>query len=205
MSDNEEFGGAYAASQLARRQHPLRRIIKAAYISNLLKHVEGPSVDLGCGAGQILERLPAGSVGVEVNPHLVADLGKRGLRVFRATPDGARLDLSSIAAGEFKTLVLSHVLEHFSDADQVLRRLLADCSERGISTVILVVPGAVGYRSDATHKTFIDAEYLRAHQLQSCEGYAIAHQSYFPGNIEKIGEIFVYHEMMFVYKKSVRQ
>ena len=202
MLNTEEFGGAYAANQIARRENRVRRFIKSFYISNLLKHVDGPTVDLGCGAGQVLARLPSGSVGLEVNPHLVADLQKNGHRVIQAKASSDRLDLGGISKGEFRTLVLSHVLEHFSDAAQVLRLLLRDCAARGIGTVILVVPGAVGFRSDATHKTFISMEYLRQHGLESCEGFSITKHAYFPGNIQGIGNLFVYHEMIVVYRAS---
>jgi len=204
MSNDEEFGREYASSQLARRHSTVRRLIKSHYISNLLRHVTGPTVDVGCGAGQILERLPAGSVGIEVNPHLVHDLTNRGLKVFKAIPRTDRLDLSAIARGAYTTLVLSHVLEHFGNASQVLRLLLEDCADRKITTVIVVVPGEVGYRSDQTHKTFITLNYVREHHLTEYCGFSLAQQSYFPGNMRFLGKLFVYHELMLVYQTNCR-
>jgi len=200
MTQAEEFGRSYAASQIGRRQHVLRRIVKSFYVSRILKHVDGLAVDLGCGAGQILERLPRGSLGIELNPFLIADLTQRGYQVIQAKPDTARLDVSGVPAGKFKTLVLSHVLEHFSDADQVLRRLLSDCAEREIATVVVVVPGLVGYRSDSTHKTFVTLEYLKEKNVLEAEGFVLAHSSYFPGNLQFIGDYFVYNELMLVFK-----
>ena len=64
----EEFGRDYALTQIDRQRNPLRKLIKSFYVSRVLKHVNGPAIDLGCGAGQILERLPPGSMGIEVNP-----------------------------------------------------------------------------------------------------------------------------------------
>ena len=58
----EEFGRDYARSQIDRQKNPFRKLIKSFYVSRILQHVDGPAVDLGCGAGQILERLPVGSV-----------------------------------------------------------------------------------------------------------------------------------------------
>ena len=197
-----EFGDAYAGNQLARRKSVLRRIIKSVYVANVLKLVKGPTIDVGCGAGQILERLPAGSVGIEVNPVLVEQLNARGLDVRRATPDAERIDLSAIEPGVFRSLVLSHVLEHFDNAHQVLARLLADAKVLGLERVVIVVPGLVGYRSDATHKTFVTMAYLKEHGALACEGFALRQANYFPGNAAWIGKWFIYHELTLVYERS---
>jgi SAM-dependent methyltransferase len=196
----EAFGRAYASRQIERQRNPFRQRIKSWYIARVLRHVEGKAVDLGCGAGQILERLPAGSLGIEVNPFLVEDLTQRGLRVMRAAESAGGFDLSAVPRDEFGTLVLSHVLEHFDRADQVLRRLLHDCADLGMSTVIVVVPGASGFRSDPTHQTFVDLAYLRAHALLDGDCFRLAHHSYFPGNLRRLGQLFVYHELMLVYR-----
>lgn len=201
---DEEFGRAYARSQIDRQQNPFRKLIKSFYISRILHHVDGPTIDLGCGAGQILERLPAGSLGIEVNPYLIEYLTRRGLRVIPAVECQGGFNLGSLSPNEFRTLVLSHVLEHFDDADQVLRSLLHDCANLGISTVIIVVPGEIGFRSDPTHKTFVDIDYLRSHEMIDYEGFQISHYSYFPGNLRFIGKFFVYSELMVVYRMGHR-
>ena len=198
-----EFGHEYAAAQLARRENRLRRFVKSFYVARVLRHAQGRTVDVGCGAGPILERLPAGSVGIEVNPVLVSELRARGLDVRTATPDGSRIDLSAVASERFQTLVLSHVLEHFEAAHQVLRRLLADAAALGVQNVIIIVPGWAGYESDATHKTFVTMEYLRRSGVLACEGFRLREHSYFPGNAEWIGRHFVYHELMLVYGREV--
>ena len=197
---DEEFGREYARKQIDRQRNPLRRLIKSFYVSRVLKQINGRTIDVGCGAGQILERLPQGSIGIEINPYLVEGLTQRGLRVIPAVAAENGFDLTELNPNEFGTLVLSHVLEHFNNADQVLRNLLHDCADLGISTVIVVVPSETGFRSDSTHKTFVDLDYLQSHQLANCEGYQIAHYSYFPGNIKFVGKFFVYHELMLVYR-----
>lgn len=198
----EEFGVDYAASQIGRQRNPLRKLVKSVYVSRVIQHVDGLTVDLGCGAGQILERLPAGSLGIEVNPQLLEDLSRRGLRVMPAAEGQGGFNLTALRTNEFGTLVLSHVLEHFNHADAVLRQLLGDCAALGLSTVIVVVPGAAGFRSDATHKTFVNMEYLKSHNLTKCAGFQISHSSYFPGNLRFIGSLFTYHELMVVYKRT---
>lgn len=197
-----EFDSSYADEQLRRSRHPLRRVVKGLYLQNLLADVSGPTIDFGCGAGQLLERLPAGSTGIEINPHLTNELRRRGLNVVQGRPGVDPFAFDDIPAGRYETLVLSHVLEHFADAQQVLRRLLRRCGELGIGRLILVLPGLKGYHSDATHKTFVDRRYLTEHGLLSCEGYTASSLSYFPGNVEAIGRHFVFHEMKVVYRRD---
>lgn len=197
---------AYYRQQIKRQRNPLRKLVKSFYVARVLRHVDGPAIDMGCGAGQILERLPGGSLGIEINPYLIEDLTQRGCRVLPGAADSAGgFNLSAVPAEQFRTLVLSHVLEHFNEADQVLRRLLQDCASLGISTVIVVVPGRTGYRSDPTHKTFVDMDYLRSRDLLDCAGFQIAHHSYFPGNLRLIEEFFIYHELMVVYRMAERR
>ncbi|MEO8407474.1 MAG: hypothetical protein ABI476_03505, partial [Oxalobacteraceae bacterium] len=73
--------------QLRRSRHPLRKSIKFFYLKNILRDVVGKTIDFGCGAGQLLTGLPAGSVGLEVNPHLVDALRKAGLNAQRYDPE----------------------------------------------------------------------------------------------------------------------
>lgn len=204
MQQDEEYGRAYAQTQISRQRNRFRKLIKHFYISRILRHIVGPTIDLGCGAGQILERLPTGSIGIEINPFLVDDLKRRGLQVLPATESQDGISLKGIASCEFNNLVLSHVLEHFENADQVLRNLLHDCTSLGISTVVIVVPGKAGFDSDPTHKTFINMDYFRTKNMIDCEGFRILHHSYFPGNMQVIGNFFVYHELMVIYHAALR-
>ena len=201
-SQHSEFDLGYAAEQLRRAGHPLRRQIKSLYLRSVLRELDGPSADLGCGAGQMLERMPAGSIGVEVNPHLLAHLRSRGLSVVDAAGSADPFELAFLPAGVYRCLVLSHVLEHFEAADACLRRLLARCRALGISKVVLVVPGWAGFRSDRTHKTFVDRAYLAERDLLRCEGFSAASITYFPLNLEAAGRLTAYQEMKVVYVSS---
>lgn len=97
MSYHSEFGSDYAQEQLRRSRHPLRRIIKHFYINNILQDVEGHSIDFGCGAGQLLARLPAGSLGLEVNSFVVEALRQQGLNLQQYNPDQDRfLNLAAV-------------------------------------------------------------------------------------------------------------
>jgi SAM-dependent methyltransferase len=202
MSAQTEFGAEYANLQLARERNPLRRLVKHFYLNNILREVNGPTVDFGCGTGQLLARLPQGSVGIEINPFLVDALKRKGLAVIQYDSETDGFALPGIEAGRFSSLVIAHVLEHFSEADQVLRKLLASCGRLKIDTVVVVVPGARGFQSDDTHKTFVDHQYLRDRRLLECEGYTARRTSYFPINAERVGDYFVFHELKLVYSRN---
>jgi SAM-dependent methyltransferase len=201
VTDHSEFDVNYAAEQLRRSAHPLRRFIKRFYLDNVLRDVRGPTIDFGCGAGQILERLPPGSTGIEINPVLVAKLKERGfdVRAYDAIADD--FAFTGFETERYKSLVISHVLEHFADTAQVMRKMWRACARLGIETIIAVVPGKKGYASDATHKTFVTADYLHANGLEQCEGYALDRIDYFPINAARVGEVFVFHEMKLVYRR----
>ena len=198
----EEFGDQYAALQLARSASPMHRWIRQIYLDRVLDRVLGPTLDVGCGAGQLLERLPSGSMGIEVNPVLVRELSSKSLCVSQITGAPDRIELGDFAPGTFRTLVLSHVLEHFENAGRALKKLLETCATRGFERVIIVVPGRVGYENDATHKTFVTLDYIESNHLISHAGFTLEHRSYFPGNLKSIGRLFVYHELMLVYDRA---
>lgn len=196
------FDERYAEEQLRRSRHPLRRLVKGFYLRSILRHVDGPSIDFGCGAGQLLERLPEGSVGLEVNPALVRALQARRLNVMRYDPDTDGLSLAALPAGRYSTFIMAHVLEHFDDAAPALRRLLASCRRLGVRRFILVVPGRKGYQSDATHRTFVDFAWLEREGLLACEGYALQAARYFPLDRAALGRHFVFHELIAVLQRQ---
>jgi len=201
MDSTAEFDRNYAVEQLRRSRHPLRRLVKHLYLKNILNEVSGPTIDFGCGAGQLLAQLPAGSVGLEINAYLVAELRRIGLHVLAYDPDADDLSLRGLPADRYKTMVIAHVIEHFSDSAQAMRKLWRTCGRLGIRKIIVIVPGAKGYRSDRTHKTFVNQRYLEDQGLVNCEGYAVTKTSHFPINAEKFGEIFTYHEFKIVYER----
>jgi 2-polyprenyl-3-methyl-5-hydroxy-6-metoxy-1,4-benzoquinol methylase len=196
-----EFSADYAKEQLRRSRHPLRRVVKNFYLRNILRHVTGASIDFGCGAGQLLARLPPGSIGLEINSFLVESLRKKGLNVVRYDPQDDGFSLANLAENRYSTFIMAHVLEHFAHASLVLRRLLSSCRRLGVQRVVLILPGWKGYLADATHKTFVDRRYLEREALLSCEGYALEHARYFPIDHRALGDYFVFHEMVAVFDR----
>jgi SAM-dependent methyltransferase len=201
MEPTAEFDRNYAAEQLRRSRHPLRKLVKSLYLNNILNEVSGPTIDFGCGAGQLLTRLPAGSVGLEINPYLVAELRRIGLNVLRYDPDADQFLLRDFPTGHYKTMVIAHVIEHFPDSAQTVRKIWRSCERLGILKIIVIVPGAKGYRADKTHKTFVNQRYLEDQGLLNCEGYAVTKTRYFPINAERFGEVFTYQEFKIVYER----
>jgi len=194
-SESVGFDEAYAAEQLRRSRDPLRRLVKGFYLRSVLRDVQGATIDFGCGAGQLLARLPHGSIGLEVNPYLVRTLRSEGLTVYQARGTEEDFNLPDIAAGQFKTLVIAHVLEHLEDPAAALTALLAACQRVGVGRVLVVVPGIKGFESDRTHRTFVDRAFVEARLPTVVEGFVRSEISYFPGPSEWIGQFFVFHEM----------
>jgi len=196
-----EFDRHYAAEQLRRSRHPIRRFVKNFYLRNILSDVRGPTIDFGCGAGQLLEHLPPGSVGLEVNPHLIEELRSSGLKVIQARQEIQDFELIDFGDGSFRTLVIAHVLEHLPDPVTALRVLLGACLRLGIEREMVVVPGVKGFASDSTHKTFIERAYLETHMPKFIEGFGFSGLSYFPGPWEWVGRHFVFHELKIVFDR----
>jgi len=196
------FNRDYATEQLRRSRHPLRRLIKGIYVRNVLRDVTGASIDFGCGAGQLLACLPAGSIGLDINPFLVESLRMKGLNVIHYDAELDRFLLAALSENRYSTFIMAHVLEHFADAAVILRTLLSSCRRLAVQRFILVLPGWKGYRSDDTHRTFVDRRYLQREGLLSCEGYALTHIRYFPIDHEAVGRYFVFHELIVVYDRT---
>jgi len=196
-----EFDSQYAAEQLRRSRHLLRRLVKGFYLRNMRSKVLGPTIDFGCGAGQFLRQLPLGSVGLEVNPFLISELRGAGLTVYQARAEMQDFELNPFPVGCFRTLVTAHVLEHLPDPGAALEVLFSACKRLGIERVVVVVPGAKGFESDHTHKTYIDRAYLDQHTPQDCSGFSRTSLTYFPGPWALVGRHFVFHEMMVIFDR----
>ena len=199
-----DFDQTYADEQIRRRSSPLRRLVKAQYLANLLRRFDGPTIDLGCGAGQLLERLPQGSVGLEINDALIAHL--RGLKLdvikYDAIADHFRLSpLSEPGRGPFRHFVCAHVIEHFDDPAAAVRNLLESGARLGLESMVFVVPGSKGFSTDRTHKVFVTEDYVRDHKLADRPPFHLASVDYFPGNLRQLGDWFAYHELLLTWRR----
>ena len=90
----------------------------------------GPFLDVGCGTGLILRYLPAGSVGIDINPRHAA-------RARLHAPDATVLvgdaeDTLPFPDGSFDAVVCTEVLEHLSHPDRALRHIARVLKSGGV-------------------------------------------------------------------------
>ena len=226
MPQGDEYGQEYTDRQAGRSR--LRMVMRRPWLRAAAGFVEGPAIDLGCGVGELLERLPAGSMGLEINKASVEHCRAKGLDVTyydgwaddwrlsavcdavrarggtlapattRDDPDRAGPGRSE-ADGTFDTLIMSHVLEHLDEPVDVLHRLLGTAGPLGLRQVLIVVPGRAGFRSQESHRTFVDRGMLSDPAVTRDTGFVLASTSYFPGDLRRIGDVFLYHELRASY------
>lgn len=194
-----EFDSQYTQYQIKRSS--LRKAIRVLYLRRAAAELCGPTLDFGCGVGELLERLPQGSKGVEYNRASVEHCRHKGLPV--EWYDGYADDWSLGALPpewQFRSMVISHVLEHLDEPMSVLRALLKAAEGRGVQRTLVVVPGKAGFRIDATHRTFVDLEMLLAGDVEAI-GWCVVSSRYFPGDWRGLGDHFPHHELQVVLGK----
>ena len=192
----------YARIQIRRSQNPLRRLVRAYYLRDIVRYVEGPSIDVGCGAGDLLARLPAGSLGLEINPAAVAYGRSRGLNVDLYDPatDGYRLE--TVPPNTYRTILFTHVLEHLEDPGSALEAVFESSERTGIRRVVVTLPCERGFRFDVTHRTYVDEAYLRQRGLLSRADFVPLVMRRFPLNFRWLGKIYTFHELRVVFQRS---
>lgn len=194
-----EFDDRY--TQYQSRRSWLRKVIRILYLRKAAAELRGPTLDFGCGVGELLERLPEGSKGVEYNQASVEYCRRRALAVewYDGYADGWSLRALPVE-WRFQSMVISHVLEHLDEPMGVLRALLKSAEGRGVTRTLVIVPGKAGFRIDATHRTFVGLAMLQAAGLEAI-GWHIVTSRYFPGDWERIGDRFPHHELQVVLEK----
>jgi len=201
---SSDFDKTYAAEQIRRRSSPLWRLVKAQYLANLARRFNGPTIDLGCGAGQLLERLPPGSIGLEINDALIAYLKELHLDVIKydAIADGFSLSpLIAQSNSSYRHLICSHVIEHFDDPAVAVGNLLRSGARLGLESMVFVVPGKKGFSTDRTHKMFVTEKFIHASKLADCPPFRLDAVQYFPGNVRQLGDWFAYHECILTWRR----
>lgn len=201
QTGKDEFGSAYAAIQIRRSRNPLRRMVRSFYLSAIVRHAVGRGIDFGCGSGDLLRLLPAGSVGLEVNPAAVAYCREHGLDVRLYSPETDQYRLQDLPEHAYGTFFISHVLEHLADPATAMRALFAACRRLGVTRIVITLPCKRGFSFDKTHKTFVDEVYLTAKGLWNCEGFSASARRYFPINAKWIGDYYTFHELRIIYDR----
>ena len=192
-----EYGADYTEYQLNRSL--FRRRVRKLYIRNLCKRFSGPVLDIGCGIGEILESMPSGSVGLEVNSATVSYCQERGLDVRHYDLSDA-YQFKDFSHGQFQGIVMSHVLEHLDDPGAVMKDILNSAARLGMSRAVFVVPGWKGYLSDATHRVFVEPSHFRAVERELASSWKIVSLSYFPFFFGWVGKFFPHNELVVEFR-----
>ena len=198
----DAFDAGYTEYQSQRSW--LRKTVRRAYLESARSLLRGPTLDFGCGIGELLARLPPGSIGIEYNEATVAYCRERGLDVrwYDGLADDWRLSLLSESAGH-KSMVVSHVLEHFDAPMEILSALLAAAKRLGIEHVLVIVPGRAGYRIDSTHRTFVDRPMLVDDSVFAASGFELTMARHFPIDFRALGDFFPHHELQVLFTRPV--
>ena len=198
----ESYDADYAGVQIQRSRNPLRRLVRLFYLKDILRHVPGPALDFGCGAGDLLALLPAGSKGLEINASAVEYCRARGLDAELYDPEADGYRLLEVEEGRFAAVLLTHVLEHLERPDLALESLFQACDRLGIQRVILTVPCAKGFKFDPTHRTFVDREYLEEHGLWEGPLFRPSYWGFFPLDVAWVGRYYTFHELRVVFDRA---
>lgn len=183
---------AYTDRLTSLERRGIRRFIdvQAPYRWNLRRFRLGRVLDVGCGLGRNLVALEPGSVGVDHNADSIRVARERGLTAYTSEEFFTG---PAAVPGAFDTLLFAHVLEHLPDAQglDLVREYLPFVKPGG--RICLITPQPRGYRSDATHVTYIDLEGLRERATRL--GARIERAGSFP--LPRVfGEVFTYNEFV---------
>ncbi|GMU46712.1 MAG: hypothetical protein AMXMBFR26_14940 [Porticoccaceae bacterium] len=199
------YGETYASIQIRRSRNPLRRLVRAYYLRDIVRYVEGPAIDVGCGAGDLLALLPVGSLGLEVNPAAVAYGQSIGLNVELYDPEADRYRFDMIPRGRYRTILFTHVLEHLDEPGRALKTVFESASRTGIRRIVITVPCQRGFRFDSTHRTYVDETYLRQQGLLCRQDFVPVVMCWFPINWRWLGSLYTYHELRVVFERNDSQ
>lgn len=167
--------------------------VQAPYRWNIRRLDPGFVLDVGCGLGRNLGHLNGHGVGVDHNSFSVDACRARGFTAF--TPEA--FDASEWAEGRrFDSLLLAHVVEHMTGAEAagLVRRYAGHVRPGG--KLILIAPQERGFRDDATHVEYMDADALRRIARQA--GFEPRRAISFPFPHFPLGRIFRYNEFVMV-------
>jgi SAM-dependent methyltransferase len=131
--------------------------VQRPYRWNIRQLEPGFVLDVGCGIGRNLAHLDGHGVGVDHNPHSVAEARARGLEAYT---NEEFVSTQWNREGTFDSLLCAHVLEHMrmEEARELLVDHLPLVKTRG--RAIIIVPQAAGFRSDATHVQYLGPPQL---------------------------------------------
>ncbi len=179
----------------------IRKTVRTVYLNDIRKYCIGKTIDFGCGIGELLKILPEGSAGFEVNKVVVEFCKKNNLPVNLYVPEEDNYNFRMIEPGKYESFTMNHVLEHLKNSSEVIKKIFESCHRLGIKRIVFTVPGHKGYKSDATHETFINMDYLTKTGIGDDKYYQLRVNKYFPVNSEAFSRVFTHNELRLVFDK----
>jgi SAM-dependent methyltransferase len=159
----------------------------------LCRHLHGRALDVGCGIGDMLAFRPD-TVGVDINPRLVAWCISRGL-------DAKPMDSDSLpfGAASFDSAIMDNVLEHIAHPDTLLREIHRVLVSGG--RLLVGVPGEHAFSLDPDHKVYYDEEALR--RTMSGAGFERVALLYAPFHSEWLNRHMSQYCLYGVFRRSM--
>ena len=193
-----KYGAEYAA-YLSSPRSPLALFARRCFLKAAAKSTIGRTIDFGCGVGELLELLERGSIGFDINKHCISICIAKGLQVYLYDPeeDGYELKMLSPEDG-FRTMIMSHLLEHLDRPFEVLDQVLLSCQRLNIVRFVMVVPDLKGFQSDPTHRTFISEETLP----ETIGAFTLTSVKHFPFKSHFFQNNFKNNELQAVYERE---
>ncbi|UAJ78500.1 methyltransferase domain-containing protein [Leifsonia sp. ZF2019] len=166
--------------------------VQAPYRWNIRRLRLGRVLDVGCGLGRNLAHLGNNGVGVDHNAASIEIARARGLTAFTSDEFPST---EYAVPGAFDSMLAAHLVEHL-DADFAVS-LLTDYLRyiKPGGRVCFITPQEVGYRSDATHVSFVDFDGLA--RLSERIGVRPERHYSFPFP-RAAGKVFQYNEFVMV-------
>ncbi|MFT4803788.1 MAG: SAM-dependent methyltransferase [Psychroserpens sp.] len=118
----------------------------------LTRCLKGKALDIGCGIGDFLACRP-NTLGVDINEKTVSWCQDLGYLV-----DLMEVDKLPYEEASFDSIMMDNVLEHIVDPKPILNEINRVLLSGG--TLIVGVPGSLGYQRDPDHKVFYSKETL---------------------------------------------
>jgi SAM-dependent methyltransferase len=177
-----------------------RKFIRGFYLRDIKRCCKGKTIDFGCGVGELLKKLPNGSIGLEINKVAVEYCRSVGLDVKLYSPEKDNYNLEMIPEKIFSTFTMNHVLEHLNEVNNTIKTLFESCYRLKVEIIVFTVPGIKGFKSDKTHQTFINKKYLAMHDLLNNKYYKLKKARYFPLNSEWFSRFFTHNELRLVFE-----
>lgn len=178
-----------------------KKILRKIELFPALFFTKGKTIDFGCGTGDLLESLPKGSVGLDINPHAINYCLEQNLDAVLYDAYFDNFNLSPLQGRNvtFESLAMCHLLEHLPNAAELMPKLFRAAKDLGVSRIVITVPGQKGYNRDETHRTFVNPKYIIENQLETCAGFILKKQLFHPIPTEAGGRHLAENTYVMVY------